>query len=195
MTRFSKRFLASICNVSLGSSLGHSPRKLELYARPSGEQMGSFSECPIAPSAIGRPTSLLTEIFQLPLVDEFGGTSRPLWLQCCLDGGIRCILGPSGIATETFYLVGRVFRTAYGIHVLDRAVSILDSLEQSSVEFGVSELTTRVGLQRSTVHRLLSVLGGHGYVAQSDGTGKYRLGCQFSETDRNVTTFPDRVEG
>ena len=88
-----------------------------------------------------------------------------------------------------------MFRTAYGIQVLDRAFSSLDSLERSGVEFGVSELTTRVGLQRSTVHRLLSLLGGLGYVAQSDGTGRYRLGCQFSEIDRNLTAFPDRGEG
>ena len=91
--------------------------------------------------------------------------------------------------------MGRVFRTAYHIQVLDRAVSILDSLEQSSVEFGVSELTTRVGLQRSTVPRLLSVPGRHSYLAQSDGTGKYRLGYRLSELGWNLTAFPDRVEG
>lgn len=89
----------------------------------------------------------------------------------------------------------RVIRTAYVIQVLDRAFGILDSLERGGVEFGVSELTTRVGLQRSTVHRLLSVLGCHSFFAQSDGMGKFRLGYRLSELGRNVTTFLDRVEG
>ena len=88
----------------------------------------------------------------------------------------------------------RVFRTAYHIQVLDRAFSILDSLEASGGDLGVSELTTRVGLQKSTVHRLLSVLGQHRYVAQSDSTGKYRLGYRLSELGRSVTAHPNLVE-
>ncbi len=121
--------------------------------------------------------------------------SRRLRLQCCLNGGIKCILGSSRIATETSCLVGRVIRTAYGIQVLARACSILDSLERSGVEFGVFELATRVGLQRGKVHCLLSVLGRHSYFAQSDGIGKFRLGYHLSKLGRNVTTFPDLVEG
>jgi len=87
-----------------------------------------------------------------------------------------------------------VVRTAYHIQVLDRAFSILDSLEESGVDLGVSELTARVGLQKSTVHRLLSVLGQHRYVAQSESTGKYRLGYRLSELGRSVTAYPNLVE-
>ncbi len=68
-----------------------------------------------------------------------------------------------------------VIWTAYHVQVLDRAFSIVDSRGASEVDLGVSELTTRVGLQKCTVHRLLSVLGQQRYVAQSDSSGKYRL--------------------
>lgn len=58
----------------------------------------------------------------------------------------------------------------------------------------MTELTARVGLQKSTVHRLLSVLGQHRYVAQSASTGKYRLGYRLSELSRSVTAYPNLVE-
>ncbi len=38
------------------------------------------------------------------------------------------------------------------------------------------------------------MLGQHRYVAQSDSTGKYRLGYRLSELGRSVTAFPSLVE-
>ena len=85
-------------------------------------------------------------------------------------------------------------QTAYRIQVLDRAFSILDSLEESGSELGVSELTAEVGLQKSTVHRLLTVMQQHRYVEQSDVSRKYRLGHRLVELGQKATAQPELVE-
>ena len=69
----------------------------------------------------------------------------------------------------------------YRIQVLDRVFSILDGLSEDGPESGISELTKRLGLHKSTVHRLLVVLEQNRYVEKSPLTGKYRLGSRLFE--------------
>jgi len=49
----------------------------------------------------------------------------------------------------------------YHIQVLDRTVLLLDTLAEAEGDLALSELTDRLGLHRSTVHRLLMAKDGN----------------------------------
>lgn len=57
-----------------------------------------------------------------------------------------------------------------------RALSVLEALAAGGREIGIAELSKRVGLHASTVHRLLLTLMARGYVRQNADTGRYGLG-------------------
>lgn len=59
-----------------------------------------------------------------------------------------------------------------------RALSLLEALEDSRGEVGIAELSKRVGLHVSTVHRILATLVARGYARQNPETGRYALGAK-----------------
>jgi DNA-binding IclR family transcriptional regulator len=69
--------------------------------------------------------------------------------------------------------------TAYRVQVLDRAFALLDVLAASEEALGSTELGVRVGLNKSTVHRLLAVLERSRFVERDFDTGRYRLGLKL----------------
>jgi DNA-binding IclR family transcriptional regulator len=62
------------------------------------------------------------------------------------------------------------------IQSIDRAAAILKALAGGPQRLGVSELATRLGLARPTVHGLLQTLLAHGFVQQDADSEKYQLG-------------------
>ncbi len=64
-----------------------------------------------------------------------------------------------------------------GIGVLDKAVALLDVLEQKPL--GLHDLTVATGLPRATVHRLATALEVHGFVERDD-LGRFALGSRVS---------------
>ncbi|MEW6622321.1 MAG: IclR family transcriptional regulator [Bacillota bacterium] len=73
-----------------------------------------------------------------------------------------------------------------GVQSVDRAISILDQLEKSSVPLGVTEISKRLDLHKSTVFGLLSTLENRGFVSQCQESGKYKLGLRLFELGRRV---------
>lgn len=69
----------------------------------------------------------------------------------------------------------------YRVQVLDRACDILECLAARGPELGVSEITDHLGLSKSTVHRILSVLDQREMVQRIRPTGKYILGIKLVE--------------
>lgn len=69
------------------------------------------------------------------------------------------------------------------VQSLNRALSLLEALASSGQGLGISELSRRVRLPASTVHRLLSTLGRKGYVTQLHDE-KYHLGYKVVEIGR-----------
>lgn len=69
----------------------------------------------------------------------------------------------------------------YQVQVLDRALGILDSLSNEGPELGPAELSERLELHKSTVHRLLMVLERHRLIERKPQNGKYRLGMKLFE--------------
>ena len=64
-------------------------------------------------------------------------------------------------------------RSVSGVGVLDKAVSILDALEQGPL--ALADLVDTTGLSRATAHRLATALEGHELVGR-DGAGRFVLG-------------------
>jgi len=69
----------------------------------------------------------------------------------------------------------------YPIKVLDKTFSILDILLQHGSSMHMTEITEKLGLYPSTIHRILDTLKYRGYVEQDPKSQKYRLGLKLLE--------------
>ncbi|HZJ83294.1 MAG TPA: IclR family transcriptional regulator [Clostridia bacterium] len=67
------------------------------------------------------------------------------------------------------------------VQSIDRAFEILETLALEKNGLGVTEIGNKVGLHKSTVHRILTSMGYKGYIEQDPDTGMYRLGLKFVE--------------
>lgn len=65
------------------------------------------------------------------------------------------------------------------VQSIERAIKILEELAEEKEGLGVTELSRRLDLHKSTVHRLLSTLMVFGYVEQNPYTERYRLGMKL----------------
>lgn len=63
-----------------------------------------------------------------------------------------------------------------GAQTVIRALDVLSVVRSSAAGVSASEVARTLDLHLSTVHRALKALLGSGYVAQSENTGRYRLG-------------------
>jgi DNA-binding IclR family transcriptional regulator len=62
------------------------------------------------------------------------------------------------------------------VQSVERSLDILEALAAAGDEVGVLDLSKRVSLRASTVHRLLATLVLRGYARQNSQTGRYSLG-------------------
>lgn len=62
------------------------------------------------------------------------------------------------------------------VQSIERAAAILRSFSETEPELGVTELSQRMGLHKSTISRIIATLQHEGLVGQNPETGKYRLG-------------------
>ena len=56
------------------------------------------------------------------------------------------------------------------------AIRLLRAFDGNEIEIGVSDLAKRLGIAKSTAHRLASTLVSEGLLGQNSQTGRYRLG-------------------
>lgn len=74
------------------------------------------------------------------------------------------------------------------VRALHRALDILEVLAESRASVPLADLADRLGLPRSTAHRLLATLASRGYVAQDPETGRYRIGVRAFEVGSAFTS-------
>lgn len=65
------------------------------------------------------------------------------------------------------------------ISSIDRALDILILLHSEGRELGVTEISSALGMPKSTVHRTLSTLEKRGFLQQNSENGKYWLGIKL----------------
>jgi len=69
----------------------------------------------------------------------------------------------------------------YPIKVLDKSLSVLELLLQKGSAMNMTELSEKLGLYPSTIHRILDTLRYWGYIEQDPNTQKYQLGLKLLE--------------
>ncbi|MGI6451731.1 MAG: IclR family transcriptional regulator [Desulfitobacteriia bacterium] len=67
------------------------------------------------------------------------------------------------------------------VQTLERSLDILEVLAKSEEPIGVTEIGNRIGLHKSTVHRILRTLCYRGYVEKEKERERYRLGIKIVE--------------
>lgn len=77
------------------------------------------------------------------------------------------------------------------IHVVGKAINLLETLSRSKTGFTVSELSAQMGLPKTTVFRLLMTLAGKGYVEKIPNSERYQLGVRLLMLG---TTILDRMD-
>ncbi len=77
------------------------------------------------------------------------------------------------------------------VQSLERALNILEVMANEGAPITVTELSEKVGLKISTVHRLLTTFTHRGYVEQDPDDNKYRLGLKLLEIGNAVLYFAD----
>ncbi|MBM7556859.1 IclR family transcriptional regulator [Halanaerobacter jeridensis] len=69
---------------------------------------------------------------------------------------------------------------------VNRSVNILEELSKYEDGLGVTELSNRLDVHKSSVHRLLSTLLYRGLVEQNEENGKYELGLKIFELGSRI---------
>ena len=67
------------------------------------------------------------------------------------------------------------------VQSVERTLSILEVLSDYENGLGITEISEKVNLHKSTVHRLLSTLMVKGYVQQNEDTNRYKLTLKLFE--------------
>ncbi len=82
-------------------------------------------------------------------------------------------------------------KSTSSVQAVKRAIAILKVFSSDEPELGVSEISRRLGIPKSTVSRLLATLEEEGLVAQDPETGLYRLGVELIRLANSVHRFTD----
>ncbi|MDR2132091.1 MAG: IclR family transcriptional regulator [Clostridiales Family XIII bacterium] len=74
----------------------------------------------------------------------------------------------------------RIEKDDKGVQSIERALDIIETLSTEQKGLGVTEISKRIGLHKSTTHRLLATLAHRGYAAKREDGG-YQLGLKLIE--------------
>jgi IclR family KDG regulon transcriptional repressor len=77
------------------------------------------------------------------------------------------------------------------VRAVERALDILLCFAGTETELGLSDIAKRLGLHKSTVHRLLASLESKGFIRRHPQTEKYRLGWSVLELVSNIYQSDD----
>lgn len=90
-------------------------------------------------------------------------------------------------------------KSRYPVKSLIKALHILDVLAEESSGYGISELSAKLKIGKSTVHRLLATLKEEGYVVIHPANSRYILGSKIAELGQQLSeqhpllTFAPRI--
>ncbi len=85
-------------------------------------------------------------------------------------------------------------KSPYQIQVLGRALAALELLSQEGPDLALTEISERLGLHKSTAHRLIMVLERYRLIEKNSVTGRYRLGLKLFELGTKAVSQLDLRE-
>jgi DNA-binding IclR family transcriptional regulator len=85
-------------------------------------------------------------------------------------------------------------KSPYQVQVLDRALAILDMLSSEGPDLALGEISEKLGLHKSTAHRLIMVLERHKLIERNSVNGRYRLGLKLFELGTKAVSQLDLRE-
>jgi len=80
------------------------------------------------------------------------------------------------------------------IKSIEKAMDLLEFLSANKQEAGITEISERLHMGISTVHRIITTLKSRGYVIQNQQTTKYRLGIKLFELGCAVQSTKRLIE-
>jgi len=80
------------------------------------------------------------------------------------------------------------------IKSIDKALGLLEFLSANEQETGITEISKKLHMGLSTVHRILTTLKSRGYVIQNQQTTKYRLGIKLFELGCEVQSTKNLIK-
>jgi ribonuclease P protein component len=72
-------------------------------------------------------------------------------------------------------------KDSYSIHSVENALDLLEALSEEPDEFRISHLSEKLGMNKTSVFRLLATFENRGFVEREEPSGKYRLGLSIYE--------------
>jgi len=77
-------------------------------------------------------------------------------------------------------------KESYSIQSVDNALNVLEALSDEGEEIRISQLSERLGMNKTSVFRLLATFESRGYVERERETGRYRLGLSAYEIGQKL---------
>jgi len=77
-------------------------------------------------------------------------------------------------------------KESYSIHSVDNALNVLEALSEGGEDIRISHLSERLGMNKTSVFRLLATFVSRGYVEREPETGRYRLGLSAYEVGQKL---------
>jgi len=94
--------------------------------------------------------------------------------------GIRPVINYAGYVAEAEEAGARSPESQGGVQVIARVGQVLRALDGENQGLSLAQLADRIGLPRSTVHRIVTALAAEGLVATASPAGRVRIGPEFA---------------
>lgn len=79
----------------------------------------------------------------------------------------------------------------YSIHSVEKALDLLEAICDHGGEARITELSQRLGMNKTNVFRLLATFENRGFVERGEDSAKYRLGLSAYEMGRKLLSHMD----
>jgi DNA-binding IclR family transcriptional regulator len=77
-------------------------------------------------------------------------------------------------------------KESYSIQSVDNALNVLEALSDAGNDIRISHLSERLGMNKTSVFRMLATFESRGYVEREQETGRYRLGLSAYEIGQKL---------
>ncbi len=92
-----------------------------------------------------------------------------------------CSIYRENTALKGSHLLPPRQKESYSIQSVDNALDVLEALCEEGEEVRISQLSERLGMNKTSIFRLLATFENRGYVEKEQKSGKYKLGLSAYE--------------